>query len=81
MLPWRAVTGQRAFFDRVMGLRPTQGDEKLSFQQPLAMEPPPSPLSSRAKPRDLQFSGPFVEMFFDRAQRFTLTSRAPFLRD
>ena len=21
----------------------------------------------RAKPRDLQFSGPFVEMFFDRA--------------
>jgi hypothetical protein len=24
----------------------------------------PSPLSSRAKPRDLQFSGPLVEMFF-----------------
>jgi hypothetical protein len=28
---------------------------------------PPSPLSSRAEPRDLQFCGPFVEMFFDRA--------------
>src|SRR3984893_9008269 len=23
----------------------------------------------RAKPRDLQFRGPFLEMFFDRAQR------------
>jgi hypothetical protein len=31
------------------------------------MEASPSPLSSRAQPRDLQFSGPFVEMFFDRA--------------
>ena len=28
------------------------------------MEAPPSPLSSRAKPRDLQFRGPFLEMFF-----------------
>jgi hypothetical protein len=28
----------------------------------------PSPLSSRAKPRDLQFRGPFLEMFFDQAQ-------------
>ena len=29
------------------------------------METPPSPLSSsRAKPRDLQFRGPFLEMFF-----------------
>jgi hypothetical protein len=26
-------------------------------------------LSSRAKPRDLQFRGPFLDMFFDRAQR------------
>jgi hypothetical protein len=33
------------------------------------MEPSPFPLSSRAKPRDLQFRGPFVEMFFDRAKR------------
>jgi hypothetical protein len=28
------------------------------------MEAPPSPLSSRAKPRDLRFYGPVVEMFF-----------------
>jgi hypothetical protein len=34
-----------------MDLRPTQGDEKrLSVQQPLSMEAPPSPLSSRAYP-------------------------------
>jgi len=33
------------------------------------MEAPPSPLSSRAKPRDLQFYGSFLEMFFDRAAR------------
>jgi hypothetical protein len=30
------------------------------------MEASPSPLSSRAQPRDLQFRGPFLEMFFDR---------------
>jgi hypothetical protein len=50
-----------------MGLRPAQGDEERSVWQPLSMERLPSPLSSRAKPRDLQFRGPFVEMFFDRA--------------
>ena len=57
------------FFDRVvMGLRPTQGDEKrLLSGKPVSMEASPSPLSSRAQPRDLQFRGPFVEMFFDRA--------------
>jgi hypothetical protein len=33
-----------------------------------SMELLPFPLSSGAKPRDLQFYGPFVEMFFDRAQ-------------
>jgi hypothetical protein len=27
------------------------------------------PLSLRAQPRDLQFYGPFLEMFFDRAKR------------
>src|SRR5271170_2426531 len=31
------------------------------------MEAPPSPLSSRAQPRDLQFRGPLLEMFFDRS--------------
>ena len=47
-----------------------EGDEN-AFEpgQPLSMEAPPSPLSSRAQPRDLQFSGPFVEMFFDRASQ------------
>jgi hypothetical protein len=29
------------------------------------MKPLPSPLSSRAQPRDLRFRGPFLEMFFD----------------
>jgi hypothetical protein len=33
----------------------------LSFSQLSFMEPLPSPLSSRAKPRDLQFRGPFLE--------------------
>jgi len=48
-----------------MGLRPTKGDGKApSVQQPLSMGAPPSPLSSRAEPRDLQFRGPFLEMFF-----------------
>jgi hypothetical protein len=41
--------------------------KNASVQQPLSKEPSPFPLSSRAKPRDLQFRGPFVEMFFDRA--------------
>jgi hypothetical protein len=49
-----------------MGLRPTQGDEKRLGPATTLYEPSPSPLSSRAKPRDLQFRGPFVEMFFDR---------------
>jgi hypothetical protein len=30
-----------------------------------SVEAPPYPLSSRAKPRDLQFSGPVMEMFSD----------------
>jgi hypothetical protein len=36
----------------------------LLVQQPLSMEASLSPLSSRAQPRDLQFHGPFLEMFF-----------------
>jgi hypothetical protein len=31
-------------------------------EQLLSMEAPPSPLSSRAKPRDLRFNGPLMEM-------------------
>jgi hypothetical protein len=54
------------FFDRgIMGLRPTQGDEKhLLSSHHSSWKRRPSPLSSRAKPRDLQFYGPFLEMFF-----------------
>jgi hypothetical protein len=44
-----------------MGQRPTQGDEKRLGQQPLFMKPSPFPLSSRAKPRDLQFRGSFLK--------------------
>jgi hypothetical protein len=45
-----------------MGLRPTKGDEKrpLSSDRSLLCHP-------EAKPRDLQFRGPFLEMFFDRS--------------
>ena len=34
-----------------------------------ATSPPQTRLSLGAQPRDLQFNRPFVEMFFDRAQR------------
>jgi hypothetical protein len=33
----------------------------FALRQPLPFEAPPSPLSSRAKPRDLRFYGPFLE--------------------
>jgi hypothetical protein len=49
-----------------MGLRPPKAMKNASVQQSLSMEPSPFPLSSRAKPRDLQFRGPFLDMFFDR---------------
>src|ERR1700761_1756958 len=59
------------FFDRgIMGLRPTQGDEKpASLQQLLLMEGPPSPLSSRPERSAVERSlcgCPFLGMFFDR---------------
>jgi hypothetical protein len=53
--------------DKGEGKRPmesgcrTQATQKSSVQQRLSMKPSPSPLSSRAKPRDLQFYGPFLE--------------------
>jgi hypothetical protein len=47
-----------------MGRRPTQGDEKrLRFRNHVPWRSP-SPLSSRAKPRDLQFRGPLLEMCY-----------------
>jgi hypothetical protein len=52
-----------------MGLRPTQGDEKSLGPATTLYGTDTLSLSSRAKPRDLRFRGPFVEMFFDRAQR------------
>ena len=60
------------FFDRgVMGLWPTQGDEKrLLFSNNCRWRhrPPLCHLDrSAAQWRDLRFSGPFLEMFFDRA--------------
>ena len=45
---------------------PPKVKKNASVQQPLSIEPLPSPLSSRAKPRDLRFRGPLLEMFFDR---------------
>jgi hypothetical protein len=48
---------------------PAKMMKKASVRQLLSIEPLPLPLSSRAKPRDLRFCGPFVDMFFDRAQR------------
>jgi hypothetical protein len=42
--------------------------KNASVQQPLSTEPLPFPLSSRAKPRDLQFCGPFLEAW---SLRFT----------
>ena len=48
-----------------------------SIQQLLSMEASPSPLSSRAQPRDLQFCGILLEMFFDTAER----SREPALTE
>jgi hypothetical protein len=46
--------------------------KNASFRQPLSMESllfPCHPDRSEAERRDLRFRGPFVEMFFDRAQR------------
>jgi hypothetical protein len=57
--PWMA--------QRQMAIPVEMSDENVTVQQPLFMRPLPFPLSSRAKPRDLQFRGPFVEMFFDRS--------------
>ena len=60
-----------------MGLGPTQGDEKrlqsgsrLSSNRS-SWKRSPSPLSSRAQPRDLQFRGPFLEMFSTERTRIS----------
>jgi hypothetical protein len=51
-----------------MDLRPTQEYEKALSVQQHSLEAPPSPLSSRAQPRDLRFRGTLLEMFFDRSR-------------
>ena len=43
-----------------------EGPAVLSTSHRMHMEASPSPLSSRAKPRDLQFCRPVLEMFFDK---------------
>jgi hypothetical protein len=43
----------------------TQSDEKRFGSETTFHRRAPSPLSSRAKPRDLQFRGPFLGMFGD----------------
>jgi hypothetical protein len=43
------------------------GLKTASAQQLLSMEWLPFPLSSRAKPRDLRFTGLVLEMFFNKA--------------
>jgi hypothetical protein len=53
----------------LMGPRPTQGDEKRFGPATTLYGTIALSLSSRAKPRDLRFYGPVVEMFFDRAKR------------
>jgi hypothetical protein len=51
-----------------MVLEPTQGNEKTHSVRQTTFHGSTTPhLSSRAKSRDLQFYGPFVEMFFDSA--------------
>jgi hypothetical protein len=51
-----------------MGLRTTQGDEKCVLSSNRSPWERLTPLCHPAQPRDLQFRGPFVEMFFEAAQ-------------
>ena len=44
-----------------------EGPAVLFTSHQIHMEAPPSPLSSRAQPRDLQFYRPVLEMFFEEA--------------
>jgi hypothetical protein len=53
----------------VMGLWPTEVMKNAIGQGPLSTERLPSPLSSRAQPRDLRFRGPFLEMFLTERSR------------
>jgi hypothetical protein len=50
-----------------MGLPPTQGDEKRLGSATTLHRTVAISFVIPGEPRDLQFRGPFVEMFFDRA--------------
>jgi hypothetical protein len=52
--------------------KPAKGIKTAYARQLLLLEAPPFPLSSRAQPRDLRFSGVVVEMFFNSVQLFSL---------
>jgi hypothetical protein len=78
----RASAVYSLIFDRgIMGLPPTQGDEKrLLFSNycPWGHGPPLCHLDrSAAQWRDLRSSGPFLEMFFDRAKWSNLRCPSP----
>jgi hypothetical protein len=55
-VPRRAVGPEKSW-----ACGPHREMKNVSVQQPRSMKPLPFPLSSRAKSRDLQFRGPFVE--------------------
>ena len=48
-----------------MNCHPDKEPAVHSIRHRMHMEAPPSPLPSRAQPRDLQFRGPFLGTFFD----------------
>ena len=69
-----------------MGLRLTEGMNNALCSATLSMDASPSPLSSRPKRRDLQFSGPCLEMFFRRSvpgfsAALETTARSAFIKE
>jgi hypothetical protein len=50
--------------------------KNASVQQPLAIKPSPFPLSSRAKPRDLQFRRPFWKSGISPRNKFVISTGA-----
>jgi hypothetical protein len=69
-----------------MGLRPTQGDEKRLWSRNHFPYKVPFPLSSRAKPRDLQFPRTFRGNVFRQSvpgfhAELATSTYAPFRRE
>jgi len=67
---WKVVDGPTALFIKLVGRRPMT----LPVQQPPSMQPAPFPLSSRAKPRDLQFNGPSWKRRVPPLHRFVIST-------